>query len=208
MAKKNRAAGIGVGVLFAAAGVTVLIFGMAQINKAKASAHWPSVAGVIKFSEIRSETRTRTDSTSSRQDRNGNGGVTINIGTDSDRNTRTETTHYADIGYAYAVDGAAFNETRVNFGSNGSGSWAKVQDVVDRYPVGKTVDVFYNPAKPSESVLEPGMTGGAYFLPVFGGVFALIGVGAIVATAIAMKKGVGAEPCGCGCGSAEAPSES
>jgi len=197
-----------VGVLFAAVGVTVLVFGIGQVNKARASADWPSVEGVVKFSEVRSETRTRTDSSSSRRKRNGNGGVTVNIGTDSDRDTRTETTHIADIGYAYTVGDAPFNGTRVSFGSNGSSSWASVQDIVDRYPVGKTVKVFYNPDKPSDSVLEPGMSGGAYFLPAFGGVFALIGVVAIVATVIAMKKGIVAESCGCGCESGDAPSES
>lgn len=39
------------------------------------------------------------------------------------------------------------------------------------------LNVIYNPVDPQEAVLEPGLNGSSWFLPIFGGVFLVVGVG-------------------------------
>ncbi len=55
------------------------------------------------------------------------------------------------ITYEYTVNGQVFRGTRVKFGFT-----PKAQPTVARYPVGQEVEVFYDPAKPGEAVLERG----------------------------------------------------
>ncbi len=55
----------------------------------------------------------------------------------------------AFIAYDYVVNGRSFRANRVKFGFLPSNI-----SLLNRYPVGAPVDVFYNPAKPSEAVLE------------------------------------------------------
>lgn len=57
-----------------------------------------------------------------------------------------------------------------------------VQSIRDKYPIGSTVKVFYNPGNPEESVLEPGASGSSYAFVI------LIGVGALVAFFFAFKN--------------------
>ena len=51
-----------------------------------------------------------------------------------------------------------------------------MQTLVDRYPDNSKTDVYYNPADPSESVLEPGSSSGLTFLYVIGAAFLLFGL--------------------------------
>ena len=51
--------------------------------------------------------------------------------------------------YEYAVNGQTLRSTRVKFGFA-----PNPNQTVQKYPVGAAVQVFYNPAKPTEAVLE------------------------------------------------------
>ena len=53
---------------------------------------------------------------------------------------------------------------------------ARAQGIVDRYADGATVTVDYNPADPSDAVLERGGTSGIEVLYLIGGVFAAAGL--------------------------------
>ena len=55
------------------------------------------------------------------------------------------------------------------------------QGIVERYPKGIAVAVRYRPSDPETAVLEPGLQGQAWFVPGFGLVFLLLGVGLVVA---------------------------
>ncbi len=59
------------------------------------------------------------------------------------------------ITYEYFVDEAKFESSRVHFGYQTSSDVSYAQGFVNKYPVGKEVEVYYNPNDPSEAVLEP-----------------------------------------------------
>lgn len=80
--------------------------------------------------------------------------------------------------YEYSVNGRAYRGRRWNFGVLATDK-SSAQAVVDRYLPGKTVPVYYNPAKPSASVLERDI-GGSWVGMVVGIVFAIVGLGLIV----------------------------
>jgi hypothetical protein len=67
--------------------------------------------------------------------------------------------HYADIQYHYAVDGESHTGSRISLG------WRRTfvtrreaQEFADRYRHGTHVRVYYDPANPDESVLQPGVS--------------------------------------------------
>ena len=71
-----------------------------------------------------------------------------------ERHTNEEGTHYsADIEYRYRVDGKEFESSVIVIG----GHSYTAHGVVGRYPKGQPVKVAYNPSKPHQAVLEPGI---------------------------------------------------
>lgn len=58
-----------------------------------------------------------------------------------------------DISYLYTVDGAEHRGKRISIGEIKPDS-PEVEAALERYQVGRTGPVFYNPAKPDEAVLE------------------------------------------------------
>ncbi|MEO0996154.1 MAG: DUF3592 domain-containing protein [Pseudomonadota bacterium] len=59
------------------------------------------------------------------------------------------------INYEYIVDDDRFQNDMVRFNQGGL-STAEMERLVSAYPVGRQVEVFYNPAKPAQSVLIRG----------------------------------------------------
>ena len=84
------------------------------------------------------------------------------------------TTYSADIEYNYTVNGKQFKSDVIVIG----GHDYSVGSAVERYPLGESVRVAYNPVKPHQAVLEPGvestelqtwgisMMSGAFFMAV------------------------------------------
>lgn len=71
-----------------------------------------------------------------------------------ERHTNDEGTHHsADIEYRYRVDGKEFKSNVIVIGGHGYSA----HGVVSRYPQGQSVNVAYNPSKPHQAVLEPGV---------------------------------------------------
>lgn len=65
------------------------------------------------------------------------------------------TSLYPLVVYEYVVNGQRYQSQRVHFGMPFGSSFASmVQGVVDKYPVGSLVEVYYDPENPSEAVLE------------------------------------------------------
>ncbi len=76
-------------------------------------------------------------------------------------------TYAADIQYTYQIGGQEYIGKNIAIGGEGSSLSAKtVKDQVARYPVGKQVTVYYNPARPEEAALERRISGGNCFLVV------------------------------------------
>ena len=61
-------------------------------------------------------------------------------------------TNYPVVQYSYRVSGQAYQSTKLAPGPEVGGTGAG--KVVDRYPTGAQVMVFYNPQNPSDAVLE------------------------------------------------------
>ena len=118
------------GVIFLVLGVGAFIgMHMAQ-SHADRVAQWPSVEGKIVTSEI---------STSTGWSKYGR-----------------RTTRIADIEYAYTVTGEQYQGEHLrvlpmlHLKSDGT-----LEEIVARYPVGRTVQVYYNPANPAAALLIP-----------------------------------------------------
>lgn len=62
----------------------------------------------------------------------------------------------ANIGYSYLVGDVPYFNTRKAFEPVGTTTKIRAERIVAEYPAGKPVKVYYNPADPTDSVLEPG----------------------------------------------------
>lgn len=65
-------------------------------------------------------------------------------------------TYTPEIVYSYEVNGQPFQGKRFGFEMPASPSYNKILPIVERYPVGSVVTVYYDPAKPAQSVLNRG----------------------------------------------------
>jgi hypothetical protein len=91
--------------------------------------------------------------------------------------TNTEVRNFAAIVFDYSIGGRRHTGTRVGIRADPGN--AGVAETLARYPVGKKVDVFYDPAQPSRSVLERDLPEGAFQFMVLLIVF-LVGADIIV----------------------------
>ena len=85
------------------------------------------------------------------------------------RELERKTSFLAKIHYSYTVNAKDYEGQRVSFGSVSTNNPEDAQRVLRRYPERKIVKVYYHPKKPTDSVLEPGITGSTFFLPGLGG---------------------------------------
>jgi len=147
---KNIFGGLVIGAVLGLIGYFVAYhFGKPILDQAKASAAWPSVDGVVERSE-----------------------VTTSRATTHSRNRRRETMYSPEVVYRYNVNGEDLRASTVAFGADFSSNSASVaRAVIDRYPVNKPVQVYYDPEIPGNAVLEPGITWKAYVVFGIGWVF-------------------------------------
>lgn len=114
--------------LFLVLGIAFLITGAFPYTRALACSDWPFVLGRIQVSELRTPDPAKGFSLS--------------------RKVKVE--------YTYDVDNTRYEGKRIDFGVGSKafilGEFA--ERVLQRYPVGQMVRVYYNPARPGESVLE------------------------------------------------------
>ncbi len=137
-------------VLFLAVGLIIALFTYSTYATRMASKTWPTANGVIIRSEIEAHTRTSSD--------------------DSQKEETFITT--PKIAYEYQVDGNRFKGSKVAL-SSPSGN---AQQLVTRYPKGKSIPVYYNPDKPRQAVLIPGGPGFNAVPYFFAGTFLLFGI--------------------------------
>ena len=95
------------------------------------------------------------------------------------RDTEEGRTWNASVTYVYQVGGAQFQGNRVAVGG-GKGS---AKQIVQRYPAGAVVQVFYDPQKPNAAVIERG-SGGLTPLLIIAIVMCVVGLVIIVGGAI------------------------
>jgi Protein of unknown function (DUF3592) len=76
---------------------------------------------------------------------------------------RGTTYYYYEIEYEFIVNEKRYRSDRIAFYENVSANPGFAESYVSKYPVGKPVNVYYDPKDPSFSVLEPEVKGGAEF---------------------------------------------
>ena len=127
--------------------------------KAGQSHTWPTVMGTIVSSELESDVNRHPGH-------------------------KPIETYSAAIRYAYEVGGKAYESDQIQLGGTSETSQPKeFERMVARYPEGKRVKVFYDPADPATATLEPGELGGIFNMAMVAGGFILVG-GVIVALTI------------------------
>ncbi|MCP1291917.1 MULTISPECIES: DUF3592 domain-containing protein [Chromobacterium] len=141
-----------IALLVIAIGVAVSAYLWQQSAKAQQAAGWPSVAGKIVSSEV--------------DWRHARGG---------DSSDRRE--YRAIVRYEYRVADGVHRAERLRFPNPGYGSSdEQAREIVQRYPAGKTVPVFYNPQNPEEACLEPGKHWSAWLAQAVGALVVLVGL--------------------------------
>ncbi len=122
------------------------------------SDNWSQIDGVILTSEVREYT------------------VKKSVHYDDGRQSTTSEPEYEpSMLYRYSVGDVEMQGYRIAIGNSGYSDRAQAQIIVDKYPQGEDIQVYYDPDNPESSLLEPG-------LPSFpwGGIFSsllLIGIG-------------------------------
>ena len=145
------------GLVFLLLGVIFLIVGLVAMKRAKAAQSWPSMPGTVARTEVVQHE-------------------------DSDSEGNTSVTYEPVVEYNYSVMGQPFTGKRIAFGTNRY-DYKKAQEIVTRYPAGSRVNVYYNPDKPKDAVLETVAAGGK-LLTILGAVMSVIGVVALIAALI------------------------
>ncbi|MDA3894799.1 MAG: DUF3592 domain-containing protein [Desulfobacteraceae bacterium] len=147
-AEKEKSAGA---IIFIAVGIMIALFAYSAHKTSVESKTWPTVNGNIIRSEIEQH------------------GSTTGEGPDK----KTPAHEYAKIAYQYTIDGQRYESTKISFSSSSENT----RQIVSRYPKGKAIRVYYNPAKPTQAVLVPGNSGINYVPYIFAGVLILLGMG-------------------------------
>lgn len=66
---------------------------------------------------------------------------------------------YPIVAYSYQINGTKYQSERIKVGtqsvSSTSDSWT--EGTLTKYPIGKKVNVYFNPRTPTKAVLEPGL---------------------------------------------------
>lgn len=137
-------------VVFGGVGIGLGIWGWGVLTNARVSEGWPTAAGRV----VRSEVEHSTDSE----------------GGDS---------YLPQIDYRYQVEGQDYENDRVRYGENSYSNRRQAEAEAEKYPVGRQVEVYYEPGDPENSVLEPGATLGSYLGVCMGALF--LGIGLIAA---------------------------
>jgi hypothetical protein len=115
-----------------------ILYGSWNLVEGRASLRWPQIQGVVLSTR-----------------------VTRHYGRYAD-------TYTPDIAYCYQVAGTTYTAHRVAFPGPSFHQATAAQAIIDRFPAGKAIPVFYSPDLPGRSVLEPGTPGNGWVLPSLG----------------------------------------
>ncbi len=136
------------GTLFMIAGGALCLWGLREAFQAQRSGSWSSVEGTVVSSKLTSQSS----------------------GTGKSRGT----TYKAEVKYHYQVDGAAYENDVLRIGQISMGWKSEAREDVRQHPPGPET-VYYDPAEPADSVLEPGLYWSVGLKPVVGLLFVAVG---------------------------------
>ncbi|MDY6970610.1 MAG: DUF3592 domain-containing protein [Spirochaetota bacterium] len=149
-------------MIFAGFGVGFIIYGYNVLQNAKQSEKWPVVNGTVFLSKIEKHENT----------------------TGKGVKRRTTVSYLPKIEYKYSINGREYKSNNVVFGQSTEGAG----NIVQRYPKGKKVKVYYNPSDHATAVLEPGVGISSYLFIGFGILFSIISTVFIKQTITQMKQ--------------------
>ena len=132
--------------------------GLWMINKGMQSENWDKGMATITSSEIE-----KTESKSK----------------DAQGFTQTSISYGVRVKYSYKVKGSNYEGNTVGFGTMSHNERSDAQEELNSYPKGKTIDVYYDPENPSDSVLNKGVFWQMYIVIV---VMVIILIGSIWAS--------------------------
>ena len=135
--KFARGCFIGFITLFIIAWIGFITYFVNEANDAKEAENWPTTQGEVLETRITSHTSTDNSSHS------GSGG--------------SNTTYKPRVLYRYSVEGETLENHIVQMMTSYD-SRSQAQKVLDRYPIGSAVRVYYKEEEPSKSLLEPGIS--------------------------------------------------
>jgi hypothetical protein len=105
-------------------------------------------------------------------------------------NSDSEGTSYeAKVSYDYQVAGRVYRGERISYSMRFTGGHKAAGDTVRRYAAGKRVRVYYSPPQPAAAVLEPGIRGCDFFMPLFMMPFNLVTIAGWYAVLVSRRKG-------------------
>lgn len=136
--------------LFVAIGLGILAYGGMMLRKSNEASSWPTTEGTVLEHDL------------------------------VQQRSRKGSAYEVKVSYAYTVEGARYESSRIAFGYGASSGLASHQSIHERFKDGSTVVVHYDPARPAESVLSYGLTRGILLLFVFGVVWTIFSVGMYV----------------------------
>jgi hypothetical protein len=133
-------------------GVALTAWGVHVAREAINSRSWPTVEGTVIVSE------TRHVSASQSPDR--------------------RSSYEPEVAVEYEVDGQTLICDRITFTTISFDRAILVHELLGSYPVGKKVDVYYNPDDPARSVLDQRLRFTAFLLPAVGALLTIGTIGA------------------------------
>jgi hypothetical protein len=128
-----------------------------RMERVRQAAHWPSTRARITRSELSADHRGRMDDVT----------TVVNV---------------PAVEYEFTLGGRTIRGTRIGIGDT-PGNDPGVETTLDRYPVGATVPVYYNPENPEDAVLERDPPLGATWMYAIAAAVLLAGIGAVAAFA-------------------------
>jgi uncharacterized protein DUF3592 len=133
-------------------GILIIYFGSRDFFRAKESVNWPSTQGTIQESEM---------------------GSWFNV--------RNGKWFKPKISYYFHVQATNYIGTWVSYeGDDSSQNPWNVGQIVNYYPTGKVVTVYYMPKNPTICLLRPGQQDKFFALPIIGIFVLVLGVGMFI----------------------------
>jgi hypothetical protein len=118
-------------MMIGAIGLILIAVSAISLVKAQATKNWPSVAGKVIRAQI--------------------------VPVEKIREKKQKLVLFRpEVVYSYTVDGKEFVTDTIRADLSAQAQTAEAELLLEKYPAGQSVAVFYNPANPAEAVLEPG----------------------------------------------------
>lgn len=147
------------GLVFAAAGVAMLTFGVMTVRRVLDARSWVATPCSIERSEVTSH-------------RGSKGGATYAVA----------------VRFSYRHAGVAHTSDTYSFEQSGSSGYEGKAAVVRGLPPGATTVCYVNPSQPSLAVIDRSMPLGAWIFLGMGGVFSSVGVGLMSAPLFSRRQ--------------------